>query len=127
MRFALSFNVFMRVLCGLLRMGPAQSGVWIDDHTVRVRMGWAFSATFSLDDVASADHLEHLAWWWGQGVHGFRGRCIVNGSNQGLVRLHLDPGARTGSWPRIPVHDLTLSLEDPDGFLAALGPQRNSA
>ena len=67
-------------------------------------------------------------------MHGSRGRWLVNGSADGLVEItieppcHLSPGIDNlfgmgGSR----VDSLTVSLNDPDGFIAALeGDGRNS-
>jgi hypothetical protein len=58
----------------------------------------------------------------GWGAHGWRGQWLVNGSGQGLVRVTIDPAGhgRCLIMP-IKVKRLTLSLEAPDEFLAALG------
>ena len=59
------------------------------------------------------------------GVHGGRGRRLVSGSPDGLVELaieppcYLAPGIDT-LFGRQRVELLTLSLEDPDGFIAAV-------
>jgi hypothetical protein len=61
------------------------------------------------------------------GVHGRRGRWLVNGSAEGLAELTIDPPVRIS--PSIDtlyglgpsrVRQLTLSLDDPDGFVAAV-------
>jgi hypothetical protein len=55
-----------------------------------------------------------------------RGRWLVNGSAEGLVEItieppcYLTPGLDT-LFRRAGVHTLTVSLVDPDGFIAALG------
>ena len=59
------------------------------------------------------------------GVHGRRGRWIVNGSHDGLVELAIDPPCYLPRQPsslflRSKVSSLTISLVDPDGFIAAL-------
>ena len=66
--------------------------------------------------------------------HGGRGRWLVNGSAEGLVELGIDPPSRVS--PSIDtmfglgpsrVNQLTLSLDDPDGFIAAVeGDARGS-
>jgi hypothetical protein len=59
------------------------------------------------------------------GVHGGRGRWLVNGSPEGLVELaieppcYLAPGIDT-AFRRQRVNLLTVSLVDPDGLFAAL-------
>jgi hypothetical protein len=61
------------------------------------------------------------------GVHSHSGRWLVNGSPDGLVELTIEPRCYTGRKPvslftRGKVNALTLSLADPDGFIAALQP-----
>ena len=58
----------------------------------------------------------------GIGVHGWRGRWLVNGAATGLVAITVDPAVR--AWAvGVPVklRELTLSLEDPDALVGALG------
>jgi hypothetical protein len=60
-------------------------------------------------------------------VHGGHGRWLVNGSAEGLVELAIDPPSNVA--PSIDtlfglgpsrVNQLTVSLDDPDGFIAAV-------
>ena len=55
------------------------------------------------------------------------GRWLVNGSPDRLVELTIEPPRYTGRKPvslftKGKVNALTLSLADPDGFIAALQP-----
>ena len=51
-----------------------------------------------------------------------RGTWLVNGSAAGVVDVRLDPPARGRmAFFRIKIRRLGLGLQDPDGFLAALG------
>ena len=57
------------------------------------------------------------------GAHGWGGRWLVNGAPDGIVD-HRPQRTRPGRpWPGFPIRlkDLSVSLEDPEGFLAALG------
>jgi hypothetical protein len=59
------------------------------------------------------------------GVHGSHGRWLVNGSYNGLVELTIEPPCYTPRQPstlfrKMRVSSLTLSLVDPDGFIAAV-------
>ena len=59
------------------------------------------------------------------GMHHPSGRWLVNGSADGLVELTIEPPCYTGPKPvslftRGKVNALTLSLADPDGFIATL-------
>ncbi len=103
---------------GLPRSG---SYVELDDDRVRVRLGWGFTAHIPRRSITGARLGPDVAGITA-GAHGWRGRWLVNGSRQGIVRLHVDPPVR--AWTlAIPVRlrELAVSLEDPEGFLAALG------
>jgi hypothetical protein len=59
------------------------------------------------------------------GVHGRRGRWLVNGAHDGLVELVIDPPCYLPRQPstlflKSKVSSLIISLVDPDGFIAAL-------
>jgi hypothetical protein len=89
-------------------------------------------ATFRLDtprtSMRSVRRTDIKIPWRTAGVHRRGTRWLVNGSSDALVELILDPpaklpanldtllnlGGRT-------VTSLVVSLEDPDGFVAALG------
>jgi hypothetical protein len=90
---------------------------------LRVRM-----ADFHLDiprsSVRSAARSEHQTRGT-IGVHGRRGRWLVNGSHDGLVELAIEPPCYTSRNPttifrKMRVSSLTISLVDPDGFIAAV-------
>jgi len=117
--FRFSYGVF-RLLLSILGMGPAFSRVELDNGTLRVRMGWAFRASVPAQHVTAAQPRSGLVG--GIGVHGWRGRWLVNGATTGLVAITVDPPGRAFMMG-IPVklRELTLSLEDPDALIAALG------
>jgi len=122
-RFAIRFSPGMRVLIGILGMGPAHSAVHVDTDTVHVRMGVGFSARIDRASIRSADHDDKPVTGWG--VHGWRGKWLVNGSSRGLVRIAIDPAARARMLGLpITVRLLRISLVDPDGLLAELGAPR---
>ena len=104
-------------------LGPGRGGVEVDSAVLRVRM-----ADFHLDiprssvrsAVRSARSVRGTI-----GVHGGRGRWLVNGSYSGLVELTIEPPCYTPRQPstlflRSKVSSLTISLVDPDGFIAAV-------
>jgi hypothetical protein len=118
MRYALRFG-FWKTLLAVLGLGPRRSSAVIDPEVVHVRMGWAFRAHIdrpSIVRVAAASDK-----WAGIGVHGWRGRWLVNGAVSGIVTIEIDPPgkARVMGVP-IRLHTLHVSLDDPDAFLDAL-------
>jgi hypothetical protein len=103
--------------------GPGRGGVEVDSTVLRVRM-----ADFHLDiprsSVRSAARSARSVRGT-IGVHGGRGRWLVNGSYSGLVELTIEPPCYTTRQPstlflRSKVTSLTISLVDPDGFIAAI-------
>ena len=121
-RFALSYDT-PRVDT-LLGIGPGSSGVEVDAREIRVRMGWAFRLEIPRSSVRSAARSRARARGT-RGVHGRAGRFVVNGSTDGLVELTVEPPcvlerSLSTLFRREKVSSLTLSLADPEGFLAAL-------
>ncbi|HLN42319.1 MAG TPA: hypothetical protein VK215_07680 [Acidimicrobiales bacterium] len=116
--FRFSYGVF-RPLLSLLGMGPMFSRVELESGTLRVRMGWAFGASIPVHQITAVEPRSGLVG--GIGVHGFRGRWLVNGATTGLVAITVDPPVRAAviGFP-VSLRVLTLSLEDPDALVAAL-------
>jgi hypothetical protein len=110
-----------------LRFGasPEHWSVAVDADQIRARMG-----SFKLEiPRASVRSVERSQAQVGStiGVHESRGgRWLVNGSPEGLVEITLDPPTYLDRSPvtlfrRSAVHSLTVSLVDPDAFIAVLG------
>ena len=109
----------------LFRAGRGVSGVEVDADQIRVRMG-----SFKLDIPRSSVRAVQRSYarvGGTAGVHGRRGRWLVNGSAEGLVELAVDPPCYIS--PSIDtffglgpsrVDQLIVSLDDPDGFIAAV-------
>jgi hypothetical protein len=124
-RFAISYDktAWLATLSGV---GPKSSGVEVDTGQVRVRMGSAFRLDIPRDRIRSVRRAQ-VRLGGTRGVHRWPGRWLVNGSAQGLVDVVIEPPCRTERglstmFLRAKVHVLTLSLADPDGFIAALQP-----
>jgi hypothetical protein len=109
----------------IFHAGRGVSGVEIGAGEVRVRMG-SFKLDIPRSSVRSVRPSQAKVGGT-TGVHGGRGRWLVNGSAEGLVELAVDPPGRIS--PSIdtlfgfgPSHVrlLTVSLEDPDGFIGAM-------
>jgi hypothetical protein len=104
-----------------LLLGTRRSEVRLTTTDLHVRMGWAFDARVPRGSIRAASRFRD--WPWAIGVHGnLRGSWLVNGSATGLVQLRIDPPAR-GRSALLPltIRWLGLGLQDPDGFLEALG------
>ena len=110
---------FFRPLLSVLGIGPAFSRVDVDGDTLRVRMGWAFSAAVPLSSIKAAHPHEGLVG--GIGVHGWRGWWLVNGSAKDIVTIDIEPRVR--AWVLgVPVklRKLEVSVESPDELIAAV-------
>ena len=122
-RFRIRFTGLNRALA-VLGMTRSTSYVDVGTETVEVRMGLWFRARFDRVQVVSAEDAPHpliLGW----GVHGWRGRWLVNGSSSGIVRVVLEPSARARVIG-VPVRlrELLVSVEDPAGLRATLAAGR---
>lgn len=119
-RFPIRFTGLNRAM-SLLGLSPSRSWVEVDDEMLRVRTGWAFRLDAPLEHVRGARPDDRRVTGWG--VHGWRGRWLVNGSSSGLVWIDLAPPVPGRMGPiRITVRELRVSVEDPEGLVAALGP-----
>jgi hypothetical protein len=124
-RFPIRFERAYAALSSAVLLRPADAYMELDEREVRVRMGWAFRARFPRAAAATATP------WTGRtlsrGVHGLRGRWLVNGAGSGIVEVTLRPAQR--AWVMaFPVRLATLlvSVEDPAALVAALAPASGS-
>ncbi|MDQ3896896.1 MAG: hypothetical protein M3326_06545 [Actinomycetota bacterium] len=110
---------FFRPLLSVFGMGPAFSRVDIDGDTLRVRMGWWFSADVPLGSIK--DPRPHKGMVGGIGVHGGRGWWLVNGAAKDIVTMDVEPRAqaRVMGVP-VKLRKLEVSVKSPDELIAAL-------
>jgi hypothetical protein len=101
-----------------LGLGPKHSEVRIEDGHLHVRMGWAFDARIPVASITRAEPTEERAFT--AGVHYSSGRWLVNGSRKGLVTLTIEPPVQAKVPLRsVPLHQLVVSVTDPDALIAA--------
>jgi hypothetical protein len=103
--------------------GPGRGGVVLDSAALRVLVP-GFRLDIPRASVRSATRSARRIRGT-IGVHGGRGRWLVNGSYNGLVELTIDPPCYTPRQPstlfrKAKISSLTISLVDPDGFIAAV-------
>ncbi len=112
----ISFDRSYLPLARLVALGPKQAELRTDGDRLHVKMGWAFSAEIPLSSITNATRTADRLMT--KGVHGWRGRWLVNGSSKDLVELKLSPPvpARISGVNR-KVHTLQISVTDPDGFI----------
>jgi hypothetical protein len=107
---------------GLLGMGGSRSRVVADDDAVEIVMGWSFRARVPRSSIMT---VERPDWqrrpWLGWGVHGWRGRWLVNGSLHGLVSIEIDPPAPSRVIGfRGKLRQVVVSLEEPEAFVGEI-------
>jgi hypothetical protein len=124
-RFPIRFSSVNGVLFRGLLIPPSSAYVDLDDQTIHVRMSWAFSARIPRRLVAKAGLGKPPTIRLTAGAHGWGGRWLVNGAPDGIVTTELNEPVRAfvSGFP-IRLKELSVSLEDPEGFLAALGAPR---
>ena len=103
--------------------GRDRSGVEVGPDQIRVQMG-DFKLTVPRASIRSVSRSQANVGGT-HGMHNRSGRWLVNGSPDGLVELTIEPPCYTERKPvtmftRGEVKSLTLSIADPDGFIAAL-------
>jgi len=124
--FALDYSDMGRVSLWtdtLLGGGPGRGGVELDSTVLRVVVP-GFHLDIPRASVRSATRSARRIRGT-IGVHGGRGRWLVNGSYNGLVELTIEPPCYTPRqsstlFRKTRVSSLTISLVDPDGFIAAV-------
>ena len=86
------------------------SYIEVDGDTIRVRMGFAFRARFTRGDISAVTTNRPVV---SVGVHGWRGRWLVNGANRpiGRITLSLPVKARVLG-VRISLRELLVSVDD---------------
>ena len=121
-RFPIRFTKANRAVLGGVLIPPRRAYVEVTDDTLEVRMGWAFSARIPRRLVARAGPGKPPTIPFTAGAHGWRGRWIVNGASDGIVEIRLSERGRASALG-VPIRlkTLSVSLDDPDGFLATLG------
>ena len=121
-RFPIRFSSGNGILFRGLLISPSKSFVEVDDETIGVRLGWAFSARIPRRLVQRAGPGKPPTIRFTAGAHGWGGRWLVNGAPDGIVDIELtEPVRASVSGFPIRLKLLSISLEDPDRFLAALG------
>jgi hypothetical protein len=118
--FAFRYDRWCGWILGIFGSGRRLSRVVVTESDLDVRLGIAFQAVVPRSSLVSARRWSGLVFGWG--AHGWRGRWLVNGSSKGIVVLEIEPKAR-GRVLGVPValRELAISMEDPEGLVAALG------
>ncbi|MGD9792941.1 MAG: hypothetical protein AB7V43_05630 [Acidimicrobiia bacterium] len=120
-RFPILFTGLNKTM-SLLGLAPRWCWAELDAERLTVHMSWAFRATIDRSAMRSVEPYDGRILGWG--VHGFRGRWLVNGSSKGLVRIAIDPPQRANVLGvPIKLRELMVSIDGRDEFIAALVPR----
>jgi len=102
-------------------MPPSRAYLEIGDVDLHVHMSWAFSAKVPLASITNVEALSGKKA--SIGVHGWNGKWLVNGQQDQLVRIDIDPAAaikaKVGPVP-VKLTELTVSVTEPDAFVTTL-------
>lgn len=112
----------MRPVLASTGLGRGRVSIRLSEAALHVRAGIWFRATIPRSAIRAVTRQRDA--WWAIGVHtDFRRSWLVNGSPRGIVAVELEHPvpARVAGIP-VKVRRLGLSVEDPDGFIAAVGP-----
>lgn len=124
MRFAISYNAASRVVLSLFGVGPGKGFVDVSEDAITAKLGWSGSVTIPRDTILTVEQ-SSIPAWMGWGVHsnlfGLLKTWAFNGSMSGGVKLTLNASAK-GRVLGVPIRATTVyfSLEDPEGFVAAV-------
>jgi len=117
-RFPIRFGA-LKSLFVVTGLTPARCYVEVGPDVVRVRMGWSFSADVPRPSIRCQHRVHDKRW--SIGVHGWRGRWLVNGAAGPLVALEIAPPAHARVLGvRVRLQELIVSVEEPDAVIAAL-------
>ncbi|MGH8999693.1 MAG: peptide-methionine (R)-S-oxide reductase MsrB [Acidimicrobiia bacterium] len=119
-RFPIRHSKAKGRLLTLLGIPRRRSYVEMTATGLAVRMGWAFRARIPGVVLAGAEPAPDVRFT--TGVHGWRGRWLVNAASDGIVELVLSETVRAwvAGFP-IRLRRLRVGLDDPDAFLSDLG------
>lgn len=119
-RYPIRFDTAYAALSRALFISPADSYVQLAGTHVTVRMGWAFRAAFDRANVTKAAPTGERVPLT-RGVHGWRGRWLVNGAGDNIVSIQLEPKQRAYvmGFP-VSLGELLVSVENPAALEAAL-------
>ncbi len=109
-RIPIKYSNMWSWLLTLFAMPRSLAYIEIDGDTIRVRMSYGFRARFTRGDVSSVNTFRPVA---SIGVHGWRGRWLVNGAHRPIARvtLALPARARVVGFP-VRLRELLVSVDD---------------
>jgi hypothetical protein len=121
-RFPIRYSPGRGWMLRIVGLPQRWSYVDVRDDTFEVRMGWGFWATCRRADVQSATRQDFRRAVISTGVHGWRGRWLVNGAGAPITSITFTQPQRAFvmGFP-IRLRELLVSVDDPESLIAALG------
>lgn len=109
-RIPIKYSKAWSWLLTIMLMPRPLSYIEIDGGTIRVRMSYAFRARFTRGDISEVRTNRTVL---SIGVHGFRGRWLVNGAHRPIARITfaLPVRARVLGFP-VQLRELRVSVHD---------------
>ncbi|HEY5639531.1 MAG TPA: hypothetical protein VIW01_05720 [Dehalococcoidia bacterium] len=96
------------------------SYVEVTPEAVTFHFGYIFNHTENRDDVREVK-ARRWPWWMGIGWRSnLRGLVGLVGSYRNVVEVSFE--SRSRAWGLLPMNRIAVSVEDPEGFMAALQP-----
>jgi hypothetical protein len=109
----------LRRMFALTGCTPRNSYLELDEERLHLRMGLMFRADVARASVHSATRAPDSPL--SIGVHGWRGRWIVNGAPSPMVAISISPPARARMFGfPVRLRELWVSVDDPDALVAAV-------
>ena len=109
-RIPIKYSSTWTWLLTLCAAPPRSAFIEVDGATIRVRMGVAFRTRFSRGDISSVEARGPVV---SVGVHGWRGRWLVNGANRPIARIVLAlPTHAFVLGFRVQLSELLVSVDD---------------
>jgi hypothetical protein len=109
-RFPIKYSKFWSLLLRSLLIPPRFAYLEIDGNNVRVRMSYAFRSRFSRGDISVVGTHRPVV---SIGVHGWRGRWMVNGAHRPIARITFAlPVTARVLGVAVQVRELLVSVDD---------------
>jgi hypothetical protein len=117
-RIPISYSRAWRWLLTICLLPRAAAYIHVTGDDVKISMGWAFRTTFSrLDVIEVVDQRSVMS----VGVHGWRGRWLVNGANSPIAAIRLSRPVRARVLGiATNVREILVSVDDRDALRRAL-------
>jgi len=109
-RIPIKFSKAWAWLLTIVLLTRRFSYIEVDGGTIRVRMGWAFRSRFTRGDISSVTSNRTVM---SIGVHGWRGRWLVNGAHRPIARITFSLPVRARVLGvAVEVRELLVSVDD---------------